>query len=304
VILSLKGEYGDVDLRNPNGQLVRMVTKEAAERMVHMQEKEKQLEPDLILYEVLQSLSEDEKKELGSVLEAIERERDTAKEILSCDPDEVVLFSDKAYKQFIQFLDHDDGETPIDKIHLDQGSFMDLIERFSSKFSRKEETVNVSCYTTTHKLAPILKHLLSDQYGDISDKSSLSPRVKGFLFHMLCEYVYNMKNIKVVEITHDLLLNWWAILKTLQRAGFRIQFAVDHFKRVSRAHFGLYVNDEVENALDEIDRDISQRYKDIQALEVKRKSITSAKSTKSNFIEKCLREGWSLKRWRAGTGLP
>ena len=308
--MSLKGKYGNVELRNPNGQLVGMVTKEAAEQMVHMQEKEKQLEPDLILYEVLRSLSEDEKKELGTVLEAIERETATAKEILSWDPDEVVLFSDKGYKQFIQFLDDHDREIPIDdhdrKIPMDQihqGSFLDLIERFSSKLGHKEEAVNVSGYTATQKLAPILEHLLS-KYGDLSDKSLLSPRVKGFLFHMLCEYVYNMKNIKVVEITYDLLLHWLAVLKTLQREGFRIQFAVDHFKRVSCAHFGLYVNDEVENALDEIDRDISQRHKDIQALEVKRKSITSAKSTKSNFIEKCLREGWSLKRWRAGTGLP
>ena len=297
--MSLQGEYGDVELRNPNGQFVRMVTKlEAAKQMVQV--KEEQLELDLNLYGILKSLSEDEKNELGTVLEAIERERDTAKEILSCEPDEVVLFSDKAYKQFIEFLDDHDREIPIDQIH--QGSFLDLIEWFSSKLDRKEEAVNVNGYTSTQKLAPILKHLLS-KHGDISDKSLLSPRVKGFIFHMLCEYIYNMKNIKVVEITHDLLLNWGTILKTLQRAGFRIQFAVDHFKRISCAHFGLYVSDQVDNALNEIDRDISKLSKDIEALKVKHKCIISAQSTKSTFIEKCLREGWSLKRWRAG-GLP
>jgi hypothetical protein len=300
--LSLQGEYGDVELRNPNGQFVRMVTKLEAAKLQMVQVKEEQLELDLNLYGILKSLSEDEKNELGSVLEAIERERDTAKEILSCDPDEVVLFSDKAYKQFIQFLDDHDTEIPIDQIH-DQGRFLDLIERFSSKLGPKEEEpVKVSGYTATQKLASILKHLLS-KHGDISDKSSLSPRVKGFLFHMLCEYIYNMKNIKVVEITHDLLINWWTILKTLQRAGFRIQFAIDHFKRISCAHFGLYVSDQVDNALKEIDRDISKLSKDIEALKVKHKCIISAQSTKSTFIEKCLREGWSLKPWRAG-GLP
>lgn len=135
--MSLQGEYGDVELRNPNGQLVRMITKLEAAKLQMVQVKEEQLELDLNLYGILKSLSEDEKNELGTVLEAIERERDTAKKILSCDPDEVVLFSDEAYKQFIQFLDDHDKEIPIDQIH--QGSSLVLIERFSSNLGPKEE---------------------------------------------------------------------------------------------------------------------------------------------------------------------
>lgn len=287
-------------MRNPNGQLVSMITKEAAKQMV--QEKEKPLElPDLILYEILESLSEDEKKQLGTVLEAIERETATAKQILSYDLDEVVLFSDKAYTQFMKFLDHNRAiEIPIDN-QYQGGSFLDLIQRFSFnyKLDPKEEAVDVGEYAVTQKLAPILQQLLS-KHGDISTKSLLSPKVKVFLFHMLCDCIYSMKNIKVVDITHDLLLSWSTTLKALQRAGFRIQFAVDHFKRVSRACFGLYVGEQVESALVKIDGDIDKLYKDIEALKVRRERITSAKSTKSTFMEECLRDALSLKRWRAG----
>jgi hypothetical protein len=300
VILSLKGERGDVELRNPNGQLVRIITKEAAKQMA--QEKAEQLEPDLILYEILKSLSEEEKKELGTVLEAIERETATVKEILSCDPDEVIeLYSDKAYQQFIQFLDHDHTEIPIDQYH--QGSFLELIERFFSKLGHKEEAVKVRGYIVTQKLAPILEHLLSKD-GDISNESLLSLRVKGFLFHMLCECIYNIKNIMVVDITHDFLINCSAILKTLQREGFRIQLWVDHFKRIACAHFGLYTTEKVNNALCEIDGDLAKHSTETEALKEKRERITYAKSAKSSFTEKCLREALSLKRWRAGTGLP
>jgi uncharacterized membrane protein YgcG len=56
------------------------VIKDAAKEMV--QEKEKQLKPASTLYDILASLSEDEKKELSSVLKALEREGATAKEIL------------------------------------------------------------------------------------------------------------------------------------------------------------------------------------------------------------------------------
>jgi hypothetical protein len=276
-------------LITPNGQLVRMITKEAAKQMVQENEKQLQLQPDLIFYENLKYLSEAEKKELGTVLEAIERERAAAKEILSYNPDEVVLFSDKAYTQFINFLDLDTENIPIDQ--YDQGSFLYLIDQFSSKLDHKEEAVTVGDYVVTQKLAPILKKLLSKE--DISAKSLLSRRVKVFLFHMLCECIYSMKNIRVVDITTDMLLNWSTILKTLQRAGFSIQFVVDHFKRISCASFGLYVREQVDKALDQINRDI-------EALKVKRDRITCAESTKSTFIKECLREASSLKRWKAG----
>jgi hypothetical protein len=52
-----------------------------------------------------------------------------------------------------------------------------------------------------------------------------------------------MRNTMVVDIMDDILLGWWACLKTLQFAGFKIEF-------------GLYVKKEVDNALSQLDRDI------------------------------------------------
>ena len=103
-----------------------------------------------------------------------------------------------------------------------------------------------------------------------------------------------MINTKVVDITEDLLLNWWTSLRILHFAEFNIQFAFDHLKRVVQAYHGLCVRKGVDNALEKIDRDIL-------ALEEKRKRMIAAKSKKSNLIEECLKEASILKHWKAGT---
>ena len=99
-----------------------------------------------------------------------------------------------------------------------------------------------------------------------------------------------MINTKIVDVTEDLLLNWWTRLRILQFAGFKIQFAFDHLKRVVQAYLGLHVDD----AIDQINRDIL-------ALQEKLKCIIEAKSARSSLTEERLREASILKNWKVGT---
>ena len=96
-----------------------------------------------------------------------------------------------------------------------------------------------------------------------------------------------MINTKIVDVTEDLLLNWWTRLRILQFAESKIQFAFDHLKRVVQACL-LFQEDD---ALNEIDRDIL-------ALQEKRKGIIAARSS---LTEERLREASILKNWKAGT---
>ena len=156
-----------------------------------------------------------------------------------------------------------------------------------------EEVDSVGDYMIIQRLAPILEHLLS-KHGDISARSMLRPRVKMYLYYMLCESIYRMMNTKVVDITKDLLLNWWTSLRILQFAEFNIQFAFDYLKRVVQAYLGLRLRKEVDDALDKIDRDILE-------LKEKRKRVISAKTKESSLKEECLKEASILKHWTAGT---
>ncbi|KAF3955591.1 hypothetical protein CMV_019203 [Castanea mollissima] len=247
-----------------------------------MVQKKEQIKTNLTLYDILKSWSKDEIEQLNIALSIAETNKVIAKED---DYDEDSEF-DTNYTQFMKVLDHGTKiPAPFESVEKET--------KVNSKWAPIEEVASVGDYMTIQRLVPILEHLLS-KHGDISAMSMLRPKVKMYLYYMLCERIYRMINSRVVDITEDLLLNWWTSLRILQFAEFNIQFAFDHLKRVVQAYLGLCVRKEVDNALDKIDRDIL-------ALEEKRKCIIAAKSKKSNLAEECLKEASILKHWKAST---
>ena len=214
------------------------------------------------------------------------KETTTVEKIEAYDHEEITMFSDKVYTHFKKFLNHSGFSSDKSPFYWDLSS------------CTKEEVVHVGNYMTTRKLAPILKHLLSN-HGDIGAESTLSPKLKLLLLYKLCECIDRMRNTMVVDVTDDILLGWWRRLKILQFAGFKIEFAYDHLKRVAHAHFGHYVEKQVDNALHQLDRDIERLYVDIEALESKRKHIISTKSSLN--IEECLREASVQKKGKVVT---
>ena len=112
-----------------------------------------------------------------------------------------------------------------------------------------------------------------------------------------------MTNIKVVDITAELLQNWWTSFKILQFARFETSFAFNHLKRVAQACFALFVEKKENFALDNIHKNIANHCEATKALEENRDRIKVAKSAKSSLIEEWSRDASVLKYRRAGTGL-
>ncbi|XP_059431114.1 uncharacterized protein LOC132164591 [Corylus avellana] len=279
VVSLLKGEHGDVELRNPFGQFAKPI-----------REKEEELiKPASTLFDILKSLSEEENKELRSViLGTLTTELDDRASENDIE-EYIVHYLDKAYTQLIKFLDIG-IEIPTElRDEVEDFKSSDFMFWHNYKQPPKEHVVNIEDYKVTRKLAPILKDLLS-KHGDVSVESKLSPGVKLYFFHMLCECIYYMINTKAVDITEVHLLNCWTSLKTLQFTGFRIQFAFDQLKRVALAHFA---ERQASNALDKLNRDI-------EALEGKRERI---KSFKSSLNKEYSREASITRRGKAGVGL-
>ena len=191
---------------------------------------------------------------------------------------EAFLLSDRAYTRFVKIIDR--GV----KIPEPFNSVQEIIE-VSSKCAPKEEVASVADYMVPLTLAPSLTSCFPSTGIYISVTSMLRPMVKMYLFYMLCECVYSMINTMVVDITKDLLLNWWTSLKILQFAKFKIRFAFDHLKRLAHAYYGLHVKKKADNALDEL-------HKNFQALKGKHKCIVAAKSS---LIKECLREASIIK---------
>ena len=253
-----------------------------------MVQKKEQVKATVTLYDILKSWSKDVIEQLNGVLRIAETKKDTAKKD-DHDEDsefEFFLLFNKNYTQVMKFLDRGAKiPTPFKSV--------EKVPEVNFEWAPIEEVVSVGDYMIIQRLAPILEPLLS-KHGDISAMSTLRPRVRMYLYNMLCESIYSMMNTKVEDITKDLLFKWWTTLRILQFAEFKIQFAFDHLKRVVEAYLGLRVRKEVEDAVDKID-------KDILALEEKRKRIIAAKSTKSGITEECFREALLLKHCKAGT---
>ena len=272
-------------MRSTLGHSGKLICKNKAKEMVQKKEQVKTTET---WYDILKSWSKDEIEQLNGILRVVETKKDTAKEDDHKEESEleVFLLSDKNYTQFMKVLDRGGKiPAPFNSVKKDPD--------VNSKWAPKEEVASVGDYKIIQRFSPILEHLLS-KHGDISTMSMLRPRVKMYLYNMLCESIYSMMNTKVVDITEDLLLEWWTTLRILQFAKFKIQFAFDRLKRVMQAYLGLRVKKEVDNGLDKID-------KDILALKEKRKRLIAAKSENSSLTEERLREASILKNWKAGT---
>lgn len=302
--LLLKGEYGDVELRSTLGHSGKLICQNTTKIM----RKKERVKTTLTVYDILKSWSKDETEQLNSILRAGREEIVITKEDDHDHKDsvsEAFLFSDEAYTQFMKVLDRGAKiSTPfkcggeVHEVSSDSFPKEEVVE-VNFDWDLKEEVVSVEDYMVTLRLSPILKHLLC-KHGDISSMSTLSPKVKMYLFHMLCECIYSMIITKVVDITKNLLLKWWTCLMTLQFAEFDIQFAFDHLKRVAHAYLGLHVRNEGYNALNKMDSDIQELEDKCKALKDKRKYVKAAESAKSSLIKECLREASILRHGKAG----
>jgi hypothetical protein len=271
VVSLLKGEHdGDVELRNPFGQFGNLIREKQQQRM---------FKPALTLSDIFNSLSEAEKNELDGAFQRIRMFLPITSADWECT--EIIFKGDEAYTQFMEFVNID-IEIPME--FRDTEEDVQILDfELCYKLLPQEEVVDIEDYKITRKLAPIFKDLLS-KYGDVSAQSELSPKVKLYFFVMLCECIYSMIHTKVVDITINDLLNWWTSLVISWAGDFRIQFALDHLKRVALTHFCLSAE--------------KQGSKVLEALKGKLEHLTYIKSC---LIEKCSRD--MLKGWKAGVGL-
>lgn len=343
VTLWLKGDYGDVELRTAIGKIAGKVISERQEAMemckneaaqatkilsdpgveemealhdlltldqifksdnvmhqkgvaqgIRIQSKpEVGAKSSLTWNHILHSFSEDERKELNDVLmseepETSSDEENTVDELDSLDDS---LFLDKALKDLMQKLD----SGPLE--------LMDL-------WNKEEEVVNVRDYLVPQSLAPILECLFS-KYGDVSVDSTLSSRVKMYLFVILCGTIDSVCDTRILDITETKLTSWWKYLISLESAGFKIQFALDQLGSVTKAYFGLRLREQERVTLDELDVDITRYSAAVEEMTTKldrlkfdRERIISEKSRKkSSLIEDCFKAAIKLKWKKAGEGL-
>lgn len=286
----LKGEYGDVDLKTPEGKIAGKVISKWQEVNKICKTVEEKVEVKHL--PLSWPFTEEERKELEHILLTKEVETSSAGKILFDEQDslDISIYWDKEYKELLQKLDSSQAE-----------DYMEFWEE-------KEDRVKVRDYLVPESSVPILESLFA-KYGDVSVDTK-SPRVKMFLFVILCRTIDNMCKTRVLDISEDQLIIWWKYLKALQSAGFKIQFALDRLHRVVRAYIGLQLQERVTENRSYLDEEISKKSEEVEkleeeleALKVRRKQISEESERKSGTAGEYLREATKLKWRKAGEGL-
>ncbi len=98
------------------------------------------------------------------------------------------------------------------------------------------ELVDVGGYKINPNLAPVLNKLL-DKHGDIGASCPLTPKLKTIALITLCAIMEIMNTTKVRNLDVASIIMWWFLLKLVQKAGFKVDFALDRLKRIARDFF-------------------------------------------------------------------
>lgn len=97
------------------------------------------------------------------------------------------------------------------------------------------ELVNVGDYKINPKFSPVLRNLLKNHEG-IFSSCSLTQSLKTIVLTTLCGVMQEMRDNKLRDINSDVFVAWWFPFKLVYKAGFRIDFALDHIKRIGDEH--------------------------------------------------------------------
>ncbi|KAF5729989.1 hypothetical protein HS088_TW20G00359 [Tripterygium wilfordii] len=339
VLLSLKGERGSVKLKVPNSEIGgRVISELLIQNGIEQKENEatetgndatlqdtKTIEDelDLNLIDLHDSFTDEERKEVLNVFSAAgivkptssrenpqgkENGYDVEEESTSEDEDEdgesiskTVSYSDEDLMQFMKTLDAQDPE---------------ILRMIVDSWKSRSKIIKIGELMVTQDVAPILKTLLS-KYKDFTAKSRLRPQVKILFLILFCVIVKNISNTRVKEVNKRSLHFWWQSLNLVRLAEFDIQFAIDHFNKITRAYYGLQViafdrdnenklkleHDELSWELKELEAKVAAKKAEVEATELKIQNEISAKSARSSLMKECVFHATKLKWKKAGEDL-
>ncbi|MBA0721748.1 hypothetical protein Golax_009257 [Gossypium laxum] len=100
----------------------------------------------------------------------------------------------------------------------------------------KHVTVGKYCFPLS--LLPTLK-LIINVYGDVAATSKMSPSITERIYVMFCASIKEMHDLRLEQITECRILKWRDAIKDALRMNFKVDFAMEHLKKIACACIGL-----------------------------------------------------------------
>ncbi|KAJ7968266.1 putative Cysteine/Histidine-rich C1 domain family protein [Quillaja saponaria] len=277
----LKGELDGVDFR-----AVGEPTKDADVNMKAL---------DSSLADIMKNLSKDDEQEINVLLAPLRVESDD-----KVTPNQVQQEHDFR-KEYLPYTDKD--------FHQLMGRLCSACltnnnkEMVISNREFEQNLVVVDGYMISWKLVPVLTELLGKYKNFTPDNSNFTPEVKAVCIFFLCWVVNSMRKEMVVYVPETKLAYWWYYLNALLHKGFKIDFLIEHLKRVIQAYFGLQAIKQSKEIRDSLDIErassllknnkLTEKLQKLQ--EGYKQYVTYTASRRPRLIEKCLKEAFELQ---------
>ncbi|TYI84718.1 hypothetical protein E1A91_D05G385900v1 [Gossypium mustelinum] len=110
--------------------------------------------------------------------------------------------------------------------------------KFSDFTGLDGEHVTVGKYCFPLSLLPTLK-LIINVYGDVAATSKMSPTITESIYVMFCASIKEMHDLRLEQITECRILKWRDAIKDALRMNFKVDFAMEHLKKIACAYIGL-----------------------------------------------------------------
>ena len=127
--------------------------------------------------------------------------------------------------------------------------------------------------------------------------------MKSLTFCLLCRVLNSMRKTRVVDITEDLLKEWYFYLKYVKACRFNIQFVFAHLEEVRRAYFGIQASKHESEISKELDRKIAKLEKKLYRYKDYREELKENSCMKSDLMKQCLSKASEWKWKTASDGL-
>ncbi|KAG4149595.1 hypothetical protein ERO13_D05G343433v2 [Gossypium hirsutum] len=119
--------------------------------------------------------------------------------------------------------------------------------KFSDFTGLHGECIPVGKYSFPPALHPIVNSII-EVYGDVSATSKMSPSIAETVYIVFCASVKEMSNLRLEHVTEDLILKWRDAIKDALRINFKVDFAMEHLKKIACAYIGLMERQKLDSA--------------------------------------------------------
>ncbi|CAK9311129.1 unnamed protein product [Citrullus colocynthis] len=179
----------------------------------------------------------------------------------------------------------------------------DLIEKLELEdvdpfegFDRNSPTVLVgNRYLVVEKLARTFTRVFM-KHGDISERSNMGMKVKTIVWNLFCNVIDDMSRMELEKMTGEDLVSWMIGIRTIELAGFDVEFAFEGWKKIAMAFFGVRAKEVAEELVEEMEEKIKQQRLKLEKLCEEQLKLLSLR-------EKCVMEALAMDSKFVGDGL-